>query len=206
MMRKAQVNPVARTKLLDAAQKLILAKGYAATSLDDICRAAKLTKGTFFHYFDSKEDLGKKVLERFCCHSMSTISGFCCAEEKKAGDPLERVFRHVDCAITMSTDPRAAQGCLIGTMAQELSDTSPGIREVCVRGFNAWAKVFKKDLDEAKARYAPRKKMDTQGLAEYFIAVIEGSQIMAKAKQNRKIIEHNLTHFKDYLKQLFKKQ
>ena len=205
MMRKAKVNPVARTKLLDAAQKLMLRRGYAATSLDDICRAAKLTKGTFFHYFASKEDLGKKLLERFCGQAMTKISDYCCGEDQKAGDPLERVYRHVDCAIAVSKDPLAAQGCLMGTMAQELSDTSPGIRELCVQGFGAWAKAFKKDLDEAKAVHAPKAAIDTQSLAEYFIAVVEGSQILAKANQNNKIIERNMQHFKQYLKTIFKK-
>lgn len=203
-MRKAQVNPVARTKLLDAAQKIMLRKGYAATSLDDICRAAKLTKGTFFHYFDSKEDLGKKLLDRFCGHSMTKISDYCCYGDKTE-DPLKRVYRHVDCAIAMSKDPLAAQGCLIGSMAQELADTSPGIREICARGFSAWAKVFKKDLDAAKARYAPRSTIDTRGLAEYFIAVVEGSQILAKVNQNRTVIARNMQHFRQYLKTIFRK-
>ena len=201
-MRKAQVNPVARTKLLDAAQSLMLTKGYAGTSVDDICRAANLTKGTFFHYFDSKEDLGKKVLERFCCHSMTKRNDYCGCDEKKNDDPLKRVYRHVDFAIAMSKDG-TAQGCLLGTIAQELSDTSPGIREICRQGFDEWAKIFKKDLDEAKARHAPKVNIDTRSLAEYFIAIVEGSQILAKVKQNRKIIEHNMQHFKQYLKTIF---
>ena len=204
-MRKPQVNPVSRTKVLDAAQELILKKGYAATSVDDICRAAKFTKGTFFHYFKSKEDLGKAVLERFCCHSMEKVNAYCCCGGEKE-DPLQRVYRHVDCAIEMSQKPAITQGCLLGTLAQEMSGTCPAIRELCEQGFDTWVKIFKKDLDDAKRRYAPRVVLDTASLAEYFIAVIEGSQILAKAKRNRKIMESNLLHFKRYLKGIFKNQ
>ena len=64
-MRTRQENPATREKLLETAQHLMLAKGYTATSVEEICEAADLTKGSFFHYFASKEDLGKAVLDRY---------------------------------------------------------------------------------------------------------------------------------------------
>ncbi len=47
-----------KTKLLNAAMSVIRAKGYAATTVDDICHAANVTKGSFFHHFKSKDELG----------------------------------------------------------------------------------------------------------------------------------------------------
>ena len=64
-MRTAQTHSPTKEKLLEAAQQLMLAKGFPATTVDEICEAAGFTKGSFFHYFESKEHLGKEVLDRF---------------------------------------------------------------------------------------------------------------------------------------------
>ena len=202
-MRTAQSNPVSRTRLLDAAQNLMLKKGFSSTSVEEICRAAKLTKGTFFHYFKSKEQLGKVVLERFCYNSRDMMEKSCCSQDKTT-DPLKKVYNHLDLVVKMAKTP-ASKGCLLGILTQEMSDTCPSMREVFEDGFDEWARIFKKDLDAAKSQYAPRAGFDTQSLAEYFIAVVEGSQILTKAKPSRKFMEKNMEHFKEYLKTLFKK-
>ena len=165
----------------------MLKKGFTATSVEDICQKAGLTKGSFFYYFESKEHLGKAVLERFCCSSRQKIAA-CCCNNARTRDPLEDIYSYVDFAVKMSKDPIASKGCLMGAFAQELSDICPSIRDLCAEGFNEWAKMLKKDFIAAKAKYAPRASFDAQGLADHFIAIMEGSQILAKAKQNRKII------------------
>mgnify|MGYP003395515101 CR=1 FL=1 len=93
-MAKAQ--PPTREKLLDSAQQLMLAKGFVATTVDEICDAAGVTKGSFFHYFKSKEDLGKVVLERFCQVRLQLMQG---SPSQKKKDPLERIYGLVDFAI-----------------------------------------------------------------------------------------------------------
>ncbi len=202
-MRKPSENPKTKEKLLDCAQELMLTKGFAATSLDEICKKARVTKGCFFHYFRSKEDLGKSLLERFCCASMATMKENCYAKNRE-GDPLKRVFAYADFAARMSKNSFSAKGCLIGTFAQELSDTHPKIRSICARGFSEWAKIIKEDLDKAKAKYLPKAALDTKSLAEHFIAVFEGSEILAKAKQDHTIVERNMKHLKQYFKSVFK--
>lgn len=63
--------------------------------------------------------------------------------------------------------------------------------------------MLKKELDEARAKHLPRTRLDTRGLAEHLIAVLEGSLILGKAKQDMTVVENNLLHFKRYLKALF---
>ena len=97
-------------------------------------------------------------------------------------------------------------GCLLAHFALELSDTHPEIRMLCAGHFGQWAKTFKRDLDGARAKYSAKKPIDTQSLAEYFIAILEGSLIISKAKQDRRVLEKSLQHFKEYLKVLFEKK
>ena len=98
-----------------------------------------------------------------------------------------------------------ANGCLLGHFAQELSDTHPEIRSLCAQRFSQWAEALKRDLDEAKTEYAPQVPFDTRSLAEHFIAVLEGSLILAKAKQDMTTFEKNMWHFKRYLRSLFER-
>lgn len=201
-MRTKAINPQAKQKFLDAAQELMLAKGFAATSLDEICRKAGLTKGCFFHYFEGKDALGKEVLERFCCSSRKAMQEGCCCQDKLS-DPLKRIYTYIDYVIDMSAKSTANKGCLIGAFAQELSDTHPKMRSMCAQGFDAWAKILKDDISAAKAKYASKAAFDPKELADHCIAILEGSQVLAKAKQDRKIIAKNMKHFKQYLKSLF---
>ncbi len=199
-MRKAQVHPISKEKLLDAAEHSMLAKGFEATSVEEICKRARLTKGSFFHYFESKEDLGKAVLNRFVT---TTSQCFQQAPFRKERDPLKRVYGYLDFAIQMSQDPKAPEGCLLGIFSQELSNSRPQIRALCTKHFTQWTEQLQGDLAKAKAKYAPKKVLDPHSLAEHIISVMEGSLILARAKQDRRVVEQGLKHLKQYLRYLF---
>ena len=190
-----------KTRLLDAAERLMLAQGFSATTVDEICEAAKLTKGSFFHYFQSKEQLGEELLSRFCAAGSQLHRSFCGQER----DPLKRVYRYVDAAARMAQHPSTNHGCLLGGFAQELCDTHPGIRLVCEQGFNEWARQFTEELARAKARYVPKASFRPRELAEHFIALLEGSLILGKTRHNMAVVAQNLRQFKAYLRTLFKR-
>ena len=198
MVRTAQAHSPARERLLDSAERLMLAQGFAATSVEEICRGAKLTKGSLFHYFDSKEALGQAALERFCQSEAKLHAGFCGVEK----DPLKRVYNYIDGAIKLSRGPSVEQGCLLGAFAQELCDSSPKIRDACEQGFAAWTSAFAEELASAKARYAPRAAWDPEELAEHFIAILEGSMILGKAGRGKQVVARHLHHYRRYLEHL----
>ncbi len=199
-MRTPKENPKTREMLLDTAQHLMLAKGYTATSVEEICEGANLTKGSFFHYFESKEELGKAVLDRFM---LSMVEAALSSPLLKKKNPLERVYGHIDFIIEVSKDPERSSGCLLGNFAQVLSDTNPEIRLLCDKHFRRWAGMLKHELDEARKIHAAKKPIDTEVLAEHFIALFEGSLILAKTRRDVSVIERNLRNFKKYLKSLF---
>jgi len=199
-MRTRQIQSPAREKLLNAAQRLMQAKGYPATTIDEICRAARLTKGSFFHYFKSKEDLGRALLERYSLRDRPAGLNL---PQSHNPDPLQRVFGYLESSALYYQSSDGRSGCLLGNFAQELSDTHPGIRSLCAKQFDAWAETFKGALDEAVFEHRPRTELNTQGLAEYFIAVLEGSLILGKAHRDMGIVRRNLRHFKEYLRMIF---
>ncbi|MEK6813273.1 MAG: TetR/AcrR family transcriptional regulator [Nitrospirota bacterium] len=199
-MRKPQPDSPTKRKLLAAAQNLMLAKGFTATTVDDVCESARLTKGSFFHYFETKEALGKAVLDRYVSTMFQAIQD---APFLKKDDPLQRIYGYVDFLIEMSRNPAKQSGCLLGTFSQELSDTHPGIRKTCAQHFARWAEALRLDIASAKAKHAGRKRWDPAALAEHIIIVVEGSLILARANQNYGVVERNLKQLKQYMNGLF---
>src|SRR6516164_7584070 len=106
-MNIAQSDSLTKQKLLDAAEELMLAKGYTATSVDEICTAAGLTKGSFFHYFEGKEHLGRVVAERFYAARKQM---FASAPFHQKKDPLERVLGRIDFFLDMARGPHTPKG------------------------------------------------------------------------------------------------
>ena len=137
-----------RDKLMDAAQELMLSKGYVAAAVGEICNAAGVTKGSFFHYFDCKESLGKALLHRFTERQSACFADGCCGID----DPLQRVFALVDSMIASSRDP-GLKGCLVGVLAQEISETHPELRKICEQAFSQFALGVARDLQSAKERH-----------------------------------------------------
>ena len=199
-MRPKDPDPITRKKLLDAAEQLMLQKGFVATSVDEICSGAGVTKGSFFHYFETKEALGKAALERFAQCQEGRFSAKCAPVK----DPLERVYALIDCAITACRDP-STKGCLAGTFAQEISQTHPGLRKCCEQIFERFSDGVTRDLVAAKKLYAPQADFDAKGLGGFVLALLQGSLLVVKTTGDRKQMEKNILHLRNYLEALYGK-
>jgi len=186
--------------LLDAAMGLMLKKGYAATSLDEICKAAGVTKGGLFHYFAGKEALAEAVLAHFCEGRNAHLRA---ASFQSEADPLDRLFGILDFILGMVADPNSPKSCLLGNFAQEISETHPGLREICDRRFGEITGEYKALLDEAKLLYKPTLDVDTQDLADYLTALLQGTLVLYKVQPDFTLFEKNVAHYKAYVRHLF---
>lgn len=193
--------PETKRKILDACVKLMRLKGFNATTVDDICLAAEVTKGAFFHYFESKEDIAKAAISRFIeTRSLDSQA----AAFRKLADPLERVYARLDFAReSFGGTKQPTGGCLIGTFAQELSFTHPELRSVCQEAFSMMADDFEKDLAAAKSVHAPHAEFDPKSLALFYVSIFQGSSLMAKASETNAILLDNIEQFRGYLHTLF---
>lgn len=189
-----------RDKLLDAAIGLMIARGYEATGVEDICKAARVTKGSFFHHFESKEALAKEAVERF---SRAMGARFAGRPELRREDPLERLLAWPDAVVAMAKDGTAPKGCLIGTFAQEVSATHDDLRRTCEGLFAQGAGSIREMIEEAVARHKPKAKIDARTLADHFIVVSQGALILAKARKDPAPMIEAMAHLKRYLLQLF---
>ena len=136
-----------KTKLLDAAVHVIRAKGYAATTIDDICHKAGVTKGSFFHHFKSKDELALAAASHW---GTMTDGFFAAAPYHKLQDPLQRLFGYVDLRGEILQGELPDYTCLLGTLVQETYATHPDIRAACDKGMSSHIAELTRDVEAAE--------------------------------------------------------
>ena len=188
-----------KRKLLDAALHVIRAQGYAGSSVDDICRAAGVTKGSFFHHFKGKDDLALAATEHW-----TGITGnlFESAPFRRAADPRERVLAYLDFRAALVEGDLPDFTCLLGTMVQETYSTHPDIRDACNRAILFHARTVEADLIEAKRLYAPKAKWEPLDVALFAQAAIQGAFILAKAQHDAGAARRAIAHLRQYVASL----
>lgn len=202
-MAKQADKATAKEKLLNASLAVIRSKGYSATTVDELCEAAKVTKGAFFHYFESKEDLAVAAANHW---SAVTTEFFKNAPYRKLSDPLERVLGYVDFRKAILKGELPEFTCLVGTMVQEVFDTNPTIREACQNSIFGHAAEVASDIEAAKKLHASSARFSSESLALHTQAVIQGAFILAKAKRDASIAAESINHLRRYIEFLFNKQ
>jgi TetR/AcrR family transcriptional repressor of nem operon len=187
----------AKERIVRAGTELFRRNGFVATTVEEICQQAGLTKGAFFHHFQSKEALAEACLQQWDCQGAAMDQA---ALFQAIDDPLDKLLACMDFYISLFMNPALLKSCLAGTTVQEVSETHPTLRAAANQCFvNAEAR-FKTLLDDAcKAR---RKRLDTASLAALWMATIQGSLLLCKAARNETVIGNNLHHVKTYIANL----
>jgi TetR/AcrR family transcriptional regulator, transcriptional repressor for nem operon len=192
----------ARSKLLDAAISVIRKKGYAATSVDELCAWAGVTKGAFFHHFPSKDSLAVAVTNLW---SELSDALFAAAPYHRFDDPLDRVLGYLDFRKAMLRGDVAEFTCLAGTLVQEVYETHPDIRHACDACIGSHAAKVESDIAEAMKLYHLRAPWTAESLALHTQVVLQGAFILAKAKGNAAVVEASIDHLRSYIELLFRR-
>ena len=191
-----------RTKLLDAALGVIRAKGYTATSVDELCAAAGVSKGAFFHNFTSKEALAVEAANHW-----SEVTGglFADAPYNDLADPLDRIFGYLDLRSVMLDGPVEEFTCLVGTMVQEAFGSSDAIRAACEASITGHAKRLEADMADAITARGITG-ITAHSLALHTQAVLQGAFILAKATGGPDLARQSVVHLRRYIELLFNPQ
>jgi TetR/AcrR family transcriptional regulator, transcriptional repressor for nem operon len=190
-----------KARLIEAAMMIVRQKGYAATSVDDLCKAAGVTKGAFFHHFPSKEALAVAGAAAWTEHARMRI--FTDAPWQQVADPLDRVLAHINFRLSMLDGPVEGFTCFVGTMVQEIFASNDAIRAACDASITAYAERLAEDIQAAIDAYGIGFGTTAVELAYHIQAVLQGAFILAKAKNNPAIARASVTHLKRYVAMLF---
>lgn len=184
----------AREDLLAAGIDLFRRKGYVATTVDDICTQAKVTKGAFFHHFDSKETLAEACLKQWDAAAAARDRS---AAYHALENPVEKLLACLDFYIEMFGNPKLLKSCLAGTVVQEVSESNAVLRDAAQQCFVHAEQQFTSLLEEA-AR-ARRRKLNAPALAQLWMATLQGSLILCKASGDDQVIAQNLRQIREHI-------
>ena len=182
---------------------MIRARGFTGCSVDDLCRAAGVTKGAFFHQFASKEGLGVAAAQ-YWADTTSVL--FAKAPYHEHADPLARVLAYIDFRRDNNDGEIAAWTCLVGTMAQEVYATYPAIRDACAASILGHAATLTPDIQAAVDTRGMTPDWTAESLARHTQAVLQGAFILAKATGDRAVALESVDHLKRYVQALFREE
>ena len=199
-MQTAEIKSESRSRILNASLSVIRTKGYSATRVEDICDAAGLTKGGFFHHFKSKEEMAIAAAEHYAAMAEDI---FRAAPYRHLNDPLDRLLGYVEFRKSILQGELPGYTCLLGTMVQETYETHPLIREVCDRCLSEHANTLVGDIQAAVRKYGLHPQWTAESLAYHMQAVIQGAFVLAKAQHGTEVAVSCLGHLRRYLACLF---
>ena len=184
-------------RLAFAAMKLFLEKGYGSTSVQDILREAKANAGSLYHAFPTKQDVLLAVLTMYRegLYPMLLNPAW-----EGVDDPIERIFALLARYRQALEMTECTYGCPIGSLALELHEPDPPVRELLAANFDGWTKAVKTCLDAAKDRLP--KGTDTHALSQFILTVMEGGVMQARTHRNLKAYDASVAGLRDYLKLL----
>ncbi len=192
--------PETRRRLLSAATRLMLRQGFAATTVDQICGEAGLSKGSFFHNFASKEAIGLEAMAGFSAAGMDLYAA---ATHETTADPLAQLHALLAIMRGLAEQHGDELMCMVGMLSQELAATHETMREAAAGHMNAWVAMATRLLIAARRVHAPRVDFDPESVAWLLYSVWQGSMLIGKTRRDTAMIVANLRLAGDYLDSLF---
>ena len=192
-----------RERILDVATDMALDRGFAAASLDEVLGRSGVTKGAFYHYFGSKAELGRAILDRYATADLETLDRLWTQAEQLSRDPLQQLLVFVGLFANLDELATDDPGCLYATFIYERQLGVDGAGALIEASVRAWRDRFRAKLDEVVDRYPPRIDVDLDALSDLMFTTSEGAYIVARATHDPDLVRGQLLQVRAYLELLF---
>ena len=180
-----------RQRIVDAAMELFWLKGYLSTSIADILSRSQVNSGSLYHFFPGKQDVLVAVLEAYRDGIEPML-----LEPAWSGveDPIEKVFALLGRYRLSIVDTECEYGCPIGSLALELHEPDPAVRDLLAANFTVWVDAVEGCFREAAHRFEPRT--DPRALAELTLNVMEGGVMQARTYRDVACFDRAVTQLR----------
>ncbi len=200
-MRKGEAT---RERILEIAESAVLAKGFGATSIEEVIAEAEITKSGFFYHFKDKNELARAMLLRYVGENGRLFESLFGRARQLSDDPLQSFLIGLNLlAETMADLPNGHPGCLIASICYQERLFDREIREIITASVQAWNAFFRERLAEIAALYPAREPVDVDQLASMVSCVVDGGIIMSKTLADPQILPRQIMLFRSYVKLLF---
>ncbi|SDL04216.1 transcriptional regulator, TetR family [Aliiruegeria lutimaris] len=189
---------------MDVAQDAVLAKGFAATSIDEIVAAAEVTRSGFFYHFKDKNALARALLDRYVESEDALFDELFDRSRELHEDPLHAMLIGLKLLSEMMGDlPSAHPGCLVATTCYQDQLFDAQVRDVIRSSFHSWRQRFAGYFREIGEIYPPKTPVDYDELGDMVNCVVEGGLILSRAYDDPRILAQQILHLRSYVTMLF---
>lgn len=186
-----------RDRLVFTAMQLFWEKGFGSTSIADVLKQADVNSGSLYHYFPGKQELLLAVLEAYHQGIRPMLLE---PAWGSVDDPIEKVFALLGKYRASLVQTDCFYGCPIGSLALELHEPDPPVRELLSRNFQAWVDAVRECLEAAGSRL-PRD-LDRQELAGFVLTTMEGAVMQARTYRDIKAYDGAVNQLRRYMNTL----
>ena len=201
MGRKGQQT---REHILATAESIILQRGYAGTSIEQIIGQAGITKGGFFYHFDGKSDLARHLMLRYLEQDEQFFTAIADRAQSLTEDPLQQLLIFLKLmAEAMADLPGTHPGCLVASFTYEAQQFDEEVTALNAEGVLSWRRIFMDYLEKVNTMYPLKVERPLEELADMLTSVIEGGIIMSKVLDDRHILPNQLMQYRSYIRLAF---
>jgi len=194
----------AREKILTAAKALVMRKGFAGTSVDDILGETGVSKGAFFHHFKSKADLANQLMRWYAEGDMKMFRTILARAEAAHDDPMDQLLQFLtDFEVYLGDPENPPKGCMYALYTYEDGHFENDVKGFVAETLRTWTAMYIRKFQEVIDRHPPVRPVTAKRLAELFISVIEGGLILQRAYGNPGMTARQSEQFREYLGLLF---
>jgi TetR/AcrR family transcriptional repressor of nem operon len=193
-----------RERLLDAAQRLVFEHGFGSTTVDAVLAETGASKGSFFHYFPTKAELGRALVERYAAADAALFDQLMEAAEAVSDDPARQLVAFVAGFEEATVDMVAVQpGCLFVSFIYDAGVAGPATDEIMTDAILLWRHKIQEKLEAAVASRPSTPPVDLTSLADQAFTIFEGGYLLARAVGDPGALRRQLAHLRHYLALLF---
>ncbi len=190
-----------RGRIVEAAMELFWAKGYGSTSIADILSRSQVNSGSLYHFFPGKQDVLVAVLEAYRDGIGPMLLD---PVWEGVADPVERVFALLAKYRSLIVSTDCQYGCPIGSLALELHEPDPIVRERIVENFDAWTEAVAACFAEGAERFPAGT--DFRALGEFALTVMEGGVMQARTHRSVDHFDRAVAQLRDYVEALTERE
>lgn len=193
-----------RQKLLDLAEDAVLAKGYAATSIEELIAAAGITKSGFFYHFKDKNELALALIKRYIERDDVIYDELFAKAEALSEDPLHAFLIFLKLLAEVFEDlPNGHPGCVVAVSCYQEQLFNQDVRALTTFAMMNWRKRFRARLDAIVAKYPPKVEVDLDSLADMMSVVADGGIVASKALKQPRILRDQLLLYRQFVRLVF---
>jgi TetR/AcrR family transcriptional repressor of nem operon len=184
-----------KERILDAAEVLMLEKSFHSVGLNEILAAVKVPKGSFYHYFKSKEQFGVEMLKHYTANAIAYKTQMLLSASPEA-DPLQRLLTFLESNIAKCQESDGKCPCLVVKLTSEVADFSEPMREVLAEGNRKWTGVLEKLLREGIAKKKISSRVDPPIMAAVIQDLLTGAMQRAATQRSTAPLRQTINYLK----------